>query len=145
MTLGISPGVSSCTDPVAAAICWPRTLSSLRKAIAECICYLLIVAAGPASGAAWLSPPGPWGCCIPASASFRNLDLHDLRDLGMADLDGGGNEPPPKSPAQSFVPRAARALATASYSVPAVTPSACSVWFELWMMTVPLLGVTKEI
>src|ERR1700735_1082448 len=99
----------------------------------------------PSIRPAWLSPPGPWGCCIPASASFRNLDLHDLRDLGMADLDGGGNEPPPKSPAQSFVPRAARALATASYSVPAVTSSACSVWFELWMMTVPLLGVTKEI
>jgi hypothetical protein len=47
MTLGISPGVSSCTDPVAAAICWPRTLSSLRKATAECICHLLIIAPWP--------------------------------------------------------------------------------------------------
>jgi hypothetical protein len=52
MTLGISPGVSSCTDPVAAAICWPRTLSSLRKAIAECICYLLLVQVMDDDGAA---------------------------------------------------------------------------------------------
>jgi hypothetical protein len=37
MTLGISPGVSSCAESVTAAICWPRTLSSLRKAAAECI------------------------------------------------------------------------------------------------------------
>ena len=53
--------------------------------------------------------------------------------------------PRPISPAQSFAPGAARAWATASYSVAAVTSSACSVWFRSWMMTVQLLSAAKEI
>jgi hypothetical protein len=35
MTLGVSAGVNSCSDPLATAICWPRTLSSRRKAPAH--------------------------------------------------------------------------------------------------------------
>jgi hypothetical protein len=37
MTLGISPAVSSCTDPLAIAICWFLALKSRRKAPAHCI------------------------------------------------------------------------------------------------------------
>jgi hypothetical protein len=35
MTLGVSAVVNSCSDPVATAICLPRTLSSRRKAPAH--------------------------------------------------------------------------------------------------------------
>src|ERR1017187_5237392 len=92
MTLGISPLVSSCTDPLAIAICWFLALKSLRKAPAHCIWSSSLF-----MQAQHLAQPRFQHCFRRALASsvqplFKILELHGVCHLWMPNGDGNGGQ-----------------------------------------------------
>src|SRR6266700_523494 len=93
MTLGVSPTVSSCTDPVVSAICWFLALNSRRKLPALRIesSFIMFV------HTKHLPQPDlqrRFGRALTASVQpiFKVLDLHNMRNLGMPDLHGNGGQ-----------------------------------------------------
>jgi hypothetical protein len=76
---------------------------------------------------------------------FKVLDLHNMRNLGMPDLDGDGRESTSDVADPGFTRRVARAWAMASYRVSAVTSTECAVWFRSQTTTVQALSATHAI